>query len=27
VFNENQLSEMPEFGKVFRDKSGRPWYY
>jgi dihydroorotate dehydrogenase electron transfer subunit len=27
VFNENQLSEMSEFGKVFRDKSGRPWYY
>ena len=27
VFDENQLSEMSEFGKVFRDKSGRPWYY
>jgi dihydroorotate dehydrogenase electron transfer subunit len=27
VFNENQLSEMSEFGKVFRDKSGRPSYY
>lgn len=27
VFNENQLSELSEFGKVFRDKSGRPSYY
>jgi len=27
VFDENQLSEMSEFGKLFRDKSGRPWYY
>jgi len=27
VFNENQLSEMSEFGKVFRDKAGRPGYY
>ncbi len=27
VFNENQLSDLSEFGKVFRDKSGRPSYY
>jgi dihydroorotate dehydrogenase electron transfer subunit len=27
VFNENQLSRMSEFGKVFRDKAGRPSYY
>ena len=27
VFNESQLSELSEFGKVFRDKSGRPSYY
>jgi dihydroorotate dehydrogenase electron transfer subunit len=27
VFDENQLSKMSEFGKVLRDKSGRPWYY
>lgn len=27
VFNENQLSKMSEFGKVFRDKSGRPSNY
>jgi dihydroorotate dehydrogenase electron transfer subunit len=27
VFNENQLTELSEFGKVFRDKSGRPSYY
>ena len=27
VFDENQLSELSEFGKVFRDKSGRPSYY
>jgi dihydroorotate dehydrogenase electron transfer subunit len=27
VFNTNQLSQMSEFGKVSRDKAGRPWYY
>ncbi len=27
VFNDNQLSKMSEFGKVFRDKSGRPSNY
>ena len=27
VFNENQLSNMLEFGKIYRDKSGRKSYY
>ncbi|HET7642186.1 MAG TPA: hypothetical protein VFK40_01650, partial [Nitrososphaeraceae archaeon] len=27
VFNENQLSMMLEFGKIYRDKSGRKAYY
>ena len=27
VFNENQLSTMLEFGKIYRDKSGRKSYY
>jgi dihydroorotate dehydrogenase electron transfer subunit len=27
VFNENQLSLMLEFGKIYRDKSGRKSYY
>jgi len=27
IFNEKQLSVMPEFGKFFRDKSGRKSRY
>jgi dihydroorotate dehydrogenase electron transfer subunit len=27
VFNENQLASMSEFGKMYRDKSGRKSYY